>query len=148
MTVRELERRFVEEGCNPNNYCIGPPQCPVTDIYCLDQMDGEWQVFYTERGRDDPPIFTDTDETEACEYYYRQITSFRQDHCVGFFRSEENARALMAKLQAAGLYPHQDAIPYGGWVDPRFRVFVTGKAIFTARELLGLEALTDDKTNA
>jgi hypothetical protein len=144
MNARELEQRLVAEGCNPNNYCIGPPQRPVTDIYCLDQLEGEWQVFYTERGRDEPPIFTTRDETDACEYYYRQITSMRQDHLVGFFRSEVNARALMAKLEAAGLNPRQDAIPYGGWADPRFRVFVTGKAIFETKKLLGKERATDE----
>ncbi len=144
MNVHELEQRLLEEGCNPNNFCIGPPRCPVTDIDCLDQVDGEWQIFYTERGQDSPPIFTTRDEAEACEFYFQRIMSFRQDHCVGFFRSSELAKSLVEKLEQHGLAPRQDAIPYGGWLDSRFRVFVTGKAIFKSRELLGADRVTDE----
>lgn len=144
MNTSELEQRLLAEGCNPNNFCIGPPRCPVTDIDCLDQVDGEWQVFYTERGQDSPPIFTTRDEAEACEYYFQRIMALRHDHCVGFFRSEELTRALVEKLELAGLAPRQDAIPYGGWKDPRYRVFVTGKAIFKTREILGPETVTDE----
>lgn len=144
MTASELEQRLLQEGCNPNNFCIGPPRCPVTDIDCLDQVDGEWRVFFTERGQDSPPIFTTRDEAEACEFYFQRIMSMRHDHCVGFFRSEKLARSLIAKLEEHGVTPRQDAIPYGGWQDPRFRVFVSGKAIFKTREVLGPETVTDE----
>ena len=40
-------------------------------------------------------------------------------------------------LAKNGVQSHQDKIPYGGWADPRFRVFVVGKDIFKASEILG-----------
>lgn len=142
MNIQVLNQRLLDEGCNPGRFNIGPRGI-VTDIDCLDQVDGVWQVFFTERGRDDPPFFTTTSEEEACEFYFKHIMSMRQDHMVGFFHKEENARALMENLEQHGLAPIQDKIPYGGWHDPRFRVFVIGKAIFKAREILSEIPVSD-----
>ncbi len=64
------------------------------------------------------------------------ISSKRHDHCVGFFRSQQNADALFNKLQELGLSPWRDQIPYSA-NEPRFRIFVTGKAIFAAKDALG-----------
>lgn len=140
MNTRELEERFLEEGCNPHNYCIGVPQAPISDIYCLTSFDGEWRVYYTERGLDSPPIFVSRDEAEACEFYYREISNMRHSHMVGFFRSLERAAELKAKLEGEGLHPYADRIPYDGW---RYRVFVIGKEVFRTRELLGPTWLED-----
>ena len=135
MRVDELKRRLVEEGCSTNNYSIGRGG---SDVYCLENQNGTWHVFYTERGKDDPPIFESTNEAEACEFFFNYITKkFWHDHLVGFFVSDRNATALAEKLAQNGIQSHQDKIPYGGWVDPRYRVFVVGKDIFKAKEILG-----------
>lgn len=143
MNIKELEERFREEGCNPGNYCIGAPW-EVTDIYCLEKIDGEWCVYFTERGRKDPPIFVSQNEAKAGEFYFREIMSIRHDHCVGFFAQEQNAAALIATLNEHGVAAFQDAVPVSGWHDPRYRIWVTGKAIFKAREILGTEQIRDD----
>ena len=62
---------------------------------------------------------------------------FRHDHCVGFFRSEGEAQSLVLTLAQHNVPSWQDKIPYGGADDPRYRVFVTGKDIFKAKEFLG-----------
>jgi hypothetical protein len=136
MNTDELAQRLFEEGCKPGNYSIGS-RGAASDSYCLTFNGTEWQVYYTERGQDSSPIYASESESQACDFFFRHIMAMRHDHCVGFFRLEQNALALQQKLLALGLAPWQDRIPYGGPNDPRFRVFVTGKAIFTAKAALG-----------
>jgi hypothetical protein len=134
MDVTELEQHLLEEGCSPYNFSIGHGG---SDVYCLEQRDGIWRVFYTERGKADPPIFVSRNEEEACTFYFEYITTkIRHDHLVGFFVLEENAIALETQLAQNGIPFHRDKIPYGGWSDPRYRVFVVGKDIFKARTIL------------
>lgn len=141
MDIEELKRRLVEEGCSTTNYSIGYRD---SDVFCLLNENGTWRVFYTERGQDNVPIFESQSEGEACKFFFDYITKqFRHDHLVGFFISEEKAMELSAMLEQNGIQSHRDKIPYGGWVDPRFRVFVVGKDIFKAREILGEEVLKD-----
>ena len=141
MNTRELKQRLLEEGCNPIHYSIGPGG---SDVFCLDHRNGKWSVFYTERGRDDDPIFESASEEEACEFYFTYITTkIRHDHLVGFFISENNADALVEQLAQNGIKTHRDTIPYGGWNDPRFRVFVVGRDIFKAKVVLGEVPLND-----
>lgn len=142
MNIEKLERCLIEEGCNPNNYAVGS-RGMASDAFCLTQETGTWRVYYTERGKDDDPMFESTSESEACDYFFSYIMSFRHDHCVGFFRSEQRATELSAELERHGVDSFRDKIPYGGWEDPRHRVFVTGKAIFKTRELIG-DAIVED----
>ena len=136
MNIHDLEQRLIEEGCNPSSFAIGS-RGSASDAYCLTHNGQEWQVYYTERGSDNPPEYTSQSEEEACEYFLNFIMKFRHDHCVGFFQFESSAKELLLKLEEQGLHPFQDKIPYGGWGDPRYRIFVSGKEIFTAKELLG-----------
>ena len=141
MKAEELKRHLLEEGCSPHNFSIGPG---ASDVYCLEQQTGVWRVFYTERGKDDPPIFESRNEEEACEFYFDYITKkIRHDHLVGFFVSEGKAIDLESQLAQNGIQSHRDKIPYAGWSDPRYRVFVVGKAIFKARAVLGDVPLKD-----
>jgi hypothetical protein len=105
---------------------------------------GIWRVFYTERGKDDDPIFESTSEEEACEFFFKyQTEQIQHLHLVGFFHSEEKAKELVSKLEEDGIQARQDKIPYGGWADPRYRVFVVEKDIFKTRELLGKMPVED-----
>ena len=141
MNAAELKQRLLEEGCSPHNFSIGPGG---SDVYCLDRRKGVWQVFYTERGKDDAPIFETSSEAEACEFYFDYITKkIRHNHLVGFFISEQKASDLEAQLAQLGIPSHRDKIPYGGWSDPRYRIFVVGKDIFKARAALGEVPLKD-----
>jgi hypothetical protein len=95
-----------------------------------------WQVYYTERGQNAPPIFESPDEAAACTFYFDLIMAMRHDHCVGFFREETAVHSLKARLNQHNIPSHHDKIPYGGPNDPRYRVFVTGKDIFAAKAVL------------
>jgi len=141
MDTSELSQLLFSEGCNPNLYTIGHGG---SDAFCLYQSNGKWQVCYTERGHDSPPIFETDSEKEACQFFFRQITSFRHDHCVGLFRSEQCAIALEQRLLDKQIQSRRDKVPYGGPHDPRYRVFVSGKAIFGAKELLGSVPIRDE----
>lgn len=141
MNTENLKRRLLEEGCSPHNFSIGHRG---SDVFCLEKENGIWRVFYTERGNEDPPIFESLSENEACEFYFNYITTkIRHDHLVGFFISEQKAIELASRLAQSEIQVHRDKIPYGGWSDPRFRVFVVGKDIFRARAVLGEVPLGD-----
>lgn len=141
MNTTELQRRLLEEGCSPHNFSIGSRG---SDVFCLEQRDGIWRVFYTERGNEGAAIFESSSETEACEFFFHYITTkVRHDHLVGFFVLEQRATHLESQLVQHGILCHRDKIPYGGWSDPRYRVFVVGKDIFKARALLGEIPLKD-----
>jgi hypothetical protein len=141
MNAAELKQRLLEEGCSPHNFSIGPGG---SDVYCLEHQDGVWRVFYTERGKNDRPIFETKSEAETCEFYFDYITKkIRHDHLVGFFIWEENSIRLGSQLAENGIKSHRDKIPYGGWSDPRYRVFVVGKDIFRARAVLGEVPVND-----
>lgn len=142
MDIQELEQRLVQEGCNPNSYAIGCTGL-ASDAYCLTHDGEEWSVYYTERGQHQAPVFKSHIEDDACQFFFRHMMGLRHNHCVGFFRSEARAQSLLNKLMQHGLNAHQDKIPYGGPLDPRYRVFVVGKAIFKAKELLGAVPVRD-----
>ena len=141
MTTAELTKQLVEEGCNPANYAINTRG---SDVFCLLNDGLQWSVFYSERGDDQSPIFTSPSESEACFFYLSFMRKVRQDHCVGFLKSEAAANELQIKLQQLGLTVIADQIPYRGPHDPRYRVFVVGKDVFAARKLLGEIPLRDE----
>jgi hypothetical protein len=144
--IEELKQRLLEEGCNPHNFSIGPGG---SDVYCLEQQDGMWRVFHTERGKADAPIPESMSEVEACEFYFSYITrKMRYDHLVGFFVSEQNAIGLESRSAQNGIQSHKDKSPFGGWSDPRYHVFVVGKNIFKARAVLGELPRKDDTVGA
>jgi len=143
MNTRELSQRLFDEGCNASLYAVGT-RGVASDAFCLTHSGTQWEVYYTERGQDSPPIYGSGSESQACDFFFKHIMAMRHDHCVGFFRSEQRAEALQGKLQEIGLSSWKDKIPYGGLNDPRFRVFVTGKAIFAAKQELGTVPVRDD----
>jgi len=135
MNIQDLERRLVEEGCSRSHYSIGYRD---SDVFCLMKIDGLWKVFYTERGLDQEVMFESESEDAACEFFFKyQTERIRHDHIVGFFHVQANVKPLIVKLNEHGIQTREDAIPYHGWHDPRFRVFVIGKDVFKAQEILG-----------
>lgn len=142
MNTQELAHRLFSEGCNAANYSIGSSGT-LSEGYYLAFIQNRWQVCYTERGKDQSPIYTTFNEAEACEFYFQHIMAMRQDHCVGFFQSKQKSDALVIMLSEIGVASFQDQIPYRGPSDPRYRVFVTGKAIFAARSALGKLPIRD-----
>ncbi len=135
MNTRQLREKLLAEGCNPSNFAI---KNRGNDVYCLDQTDGNWIVFYTERGQDSAPIFESASEEEACQFFYDYIMKMEHWHLVGFFKEEAAAKTLEAKLASIGVKSIRNDIPaYMHRDDPRYRVFVVEKDIFRVREVLG-----------
>lgn len=136
MNMAELEKRLVEEGCSQTYYSLGKRYSG--GAICLIHEDGKWRVLYSERNLDDDPLFEAESEADACEFFFKYMTTnILHRHLVGYFISLKNAEALAEKLSEHGIAVHRNDIPYHGWDDPRFRVFVTGKDIFKAQEVLG-----------
>lgn len=83
-------------------------------------------------------MFESVSETAACEFFFNKVMAEEHLHIVGFFREEDEAKALEAKLINAGIKPiRNDIDAYREANDPRFRVYVVGKAIFKYRQLFG-----------
>ncbi len=143
MNTTELARCLEAEGANSANYDIGRRGY---NGFCLLHEGGQWQVLFSERGQDQPPMFTSTDEAAACEYYLHLIMAQPQYHPVGFFRSEEAAQALRAQLEQQGLAVRTGSLLYTA-TEYRYQVWVMGKDIFPARRLLGRDLpLRDDES--
>jgi hypothetical protein len=133
MTTTELARRLEAEGANPATYDIGRRSY---DGVCLLQEGGQWVVLYSERGRDQAPMFASADESAACKYYLAHVLAQPQYHAVGFFRSAKAAQALQVRLEQSGLAVQTGKLLYDA-NDYRHQVWVMGKDIFAARQLLG-----------
>ena len=146
MNIHELEKRLMEEGCNPSYYDIGS-RGSASDAHCLTHNGQEWQVYYTERGVDQTPEYTSKSEEEACEYFFHFIMKFRHDHCVGSFLSESAADELQSKLESHGLHPFRDKIPYPVLKEPLYRVWISGKEIFSVENIIGTRFTTDQSEN-
>ncbi|MFD2721519.1 hypothetical protein ACFST9_22585 [Hymenobacter monticola] len=133
MTTADLNRRLLAEGANPANYALNTRSY---DGFCLMHNGRGWAVFYSERGKDQEPIFISSDEDAACRYFFDFVMQMEHSHLVGFLRSEPAARALQARLAAAGITPHPFRVLYAQ-NDYRHGVSVIGKDIFRAQALLG-----------
>ena len=142
MDIHELEQRLLAEGCNPSYYAIGS-RGSASDAHCLTHNGQEWQVYYTERGVDQAPMYTSKREEEACDYFFQFMMNIRHDHCVGTFLSETSANDLLAKLKSNGLHPFRDVIPYPVLPEPLYRVWVSGKEIFSVEKIIGARYVTD-----
>jgi hypothetical protein len=103
MTTAELEARLLAEGCNPDNYALNARSY---DGFCMLKQGGQWTVFYSERGHDQPPVFTSPDDA-ACRYFFDFVMQTEHRHVVGLLRSE--AAVSAGPASAAGGAGHRHA---------------------------------------
>lgn len=141
MKASELTDLLLNEGCNHGNFRVGNVG-GADDAFCLTENYGTWEVFYTERGTKSP-IFSSTSETEACEFFYKQIMEMEHWHIVGFFKEKKNLETLEKSMKEKGIIFHRNDIPYGGPNDLRYRIFVIGKEKFKANEHFSELPITD-----
>lgn len=142
MIFSELEKQLAAAGCSSANYHLGEPN-GASDVYCLAQRNGRWHLFYTERGQDHYPEKIFDDESAACQYFHDFVMNMRHLHLVGLYQSPEIQQQHARFLQQNGILTTTDQIPYGGPNNPRYRLFVEGKAIFAAQKLLPALPLND-----
>ena len=127
MNCESLKKRLKDEGYSESYYSV---RCRNNDTFALDQFDGEWWVFYTERGIVSDPEFRSESEEAACAYLWEKMQHIRQDHLVGWFTDLTHAQEFSRALTWRGLKNHINHIPRPVLPQTVYRVFVYGKAIF------------------
>lgn len=131
MDCESLKKRLEEAGCSESNYSI---RCRNDDTFALDKFDGEWWVFYTERGIVNDPEFRSESEEAACDYLWEKMQHIRHDHLVGMFSDINEAREFVDWLERQGLAYHYNPIPEPVLHPTMHRIFVHDKAIFEVRK--------------
>lgn len=135
MKASELDKLLRDEGCNPSSYSV---LGSAHEAWCIDVRNGKWEIFFSERAEDFPPIFSSALEEEACEFFFKKVMSQPHWHSVGYFQSESDAVALEARLSEHEINWVRNVIPaYLKPNDPRYCVLVVGKDIFRYRSLFG-----------
>ena len=145
MNLAELRRRLEAAGASPANYSLGARDY---NGFCLMLLDGRWAVFFSERGLDQPPVFTSPDEAAACAFYFDFTMQMRHLHPVAFLRSKPAADAVQVRLAAAGIASTRHELYYAAPADYRQQVFVEGTDIFAARRVLGDQLPLQDEAPA
>lgn len=99
MNLAQLKQRFEQEGIAPAFYDLGRRSY---DGVCLMLTEAGWAVFYSERGRDEAPMFVG-DEAAACQYYYEFVQRQRYRRCVATSEIELEVTALRDQLRQQGV---------------------------------------------
>jgi hypothetical protein len=131
MNAETLKQRLEEAACSESHYSIGHRG---NDTFCLEKLDGEWQVFYTERGGHSEPEFRSESEEAACDYLWEKMQTIRHEHLVGLYSDLAEARSFSRALRGLGLENHLDSIPSPVVQPTLYRVFVHGTGIFEAKK--------------
>ena len=129
MNQETLKQRLEEAGYSKSHYSIGERG---DDTFCLEYVDGAWQVFYTERGVLGEVFFRSESEEAACAFLWEKMQGIRHDHLVGYFTNLGEAQACAGALTRLGLANHIDHLPITR--PPLFRVFVYGRDLFEVQK--------------
>jgi hypothetical protein len=138
MNFQELSQHLRRECFQPSTYHIGTGWNNCVKAVCLDRIGGHFEVFFVENGERKPTFYRYETESEAGAAFLDLLESerFAHSHCAGFFTVLDQADALAARLTAAGLRVHRDAIPFGNSTEVRYRIFVPGQDKTRVQELL------------
>jgi hypothetical protein len=132
MELNELYNKLITEGCQ--HFCIeGVGQQYYDDIDRLEMKNGQWQVNYYQRGQIWETLFSSQDQQEAIHFYYDHIMKIEHWHLVAFTRSAALFNLYKNKLENLGIKTIQNNVEENH--DYKFRLFVTNKDIFRAKEL-------------
>ncbi|MDP3150098.1 MAG: hypothetical protein Q8N83_13330 [Ignavibacteria bacterium] len=113
MTIENLRKRLIEECFNEDYYHIGDHWKFKSDVYVLANPYGTWDIFYSERGNDNPSIKSFIELEDACEYFYQFLNSDKhlKAHTLETFESKDEADNIISKLIANGIHPELSSIP-------------------------------------
>jgi len=141
MNLRELSAHLERECYQPSVYHIGSGWSACGDTFCIDQVNGRFEVFYVERGERGETFHCCESESAACDAFLAtlDLERFSRAHCVGFFNAKSAADGLSERLRSIGITVHRDAIPYNGVTDLRYRVFVFGRDKLLAQGMIDRE---------
>lgn len=116
-----------------------------SEVFCLDKYKGKWSVFYTERGRKSPPIFTSESLEEASEFFYTFMTEHW--YLVASLKNESEIDMLRKQLENYGIKSLRNDFmteEYSGLGNSRYEILVTEKQICKVRKLLGKVPILED----
>ncbi|MFT3912288.1 MAG: hypothetical protein QM737_22870 [Ferruginibacter sp.] len=134
MELIELYEKLLSEGCN-HFYIEGIGGPFPSDVDCLYEYNGNWEICYTERGQKSEPIYSSPNKEEAIQYYYDHIMRMEHWHLVVFTRSYKIFKSYKDQLEGLGIRVIQNDIPaYSEKNDRVYRLFVVNKSIFKAKE--------------
>lgn len=75
MTMIELRSRLAESGFHPASYHVGDNWSGQADAVCLINSGYAFEICYVERGQKSQVLSYFTDEAEACEAYFKHVSS-------------------------------------------------------------------------
>lgn len=138
MNLHELATHLLSECYQPSAYHIGSGWSSCGDTYCIEQIRGQFEIFYVERGQRKEAIHRIENESAACEAFLAVLDRerFSRAHCVGFLASKVEADLLAERLVSRGIVVHRDAIPYSSSTDMRYRIFVFVRDKIRADEII------------
>ncbi len=133
MELNELYDQLIAEGCV--RFCIeGIGAQSYDDMERLEMKAGQWQVNYYERGQVVETLFSGPDKQEAIRFYYDYVMKIQHWHLVVFTRSLAVFNWHKDILENLGIGTIQNDIEEEH--DYKYRLFVTNKDIFNAKEAL------------
>lgn len=138
MNLKELSAHLRLECYNPDAYLVGSGWGACGDTYCIEPANGQFEIFYVERGQRGKTIQQFESESEACVAFLAVLDRerFSRAHCVGFFIMKSDADNFTERLISANVGFHRDTIPYSSSTDMRYRVFVFGRDKIRAQKII------------
>lgn len=138
MDLQKLHDKLIAEGCSTSNFHIEGIGPLGSDVFCLGEEFGVWEVFYSERGTKGEVLFSNPIKERAIQFFYDYILRIDHWHLITFTRSEELFHTYKKRLSDAGIKTIQNDIPhYSHHEDRIYRLFVVNKDIFKARKIFG-----------
>jgi len=138
MNLQQLAEHLRSECYQPAHYHIGLGWGACGDTFCIDKIDGQFEIFYVERGQRGKPIQRIEDETTACKAFLAVLDCepFARANCIGSFVVKSEADDLARRLDSQGIKVHRDEVPYSSLTDIRYRIFVFGRDQIRAKNIL------------
>lgn len=133
--LKELYDEFIAEGFSQFYIVgIGGPTPDGTQI--LGQHNGNWEVYYIERGQRQKASFSSSNKQEAIDYYRNHVYRIKHHHLAAFTRSKEKIEKIKVLLGDNSIEYWQNDIPsYSEVGDTVFRIFVFNKDIYRIKEI-------------
>lgn len=134
-TEFQLEQWLKENCYSMNSYSINGNF--IYEGYGLENNDGLYQWYYTERGEKKVLEYFAT-ENDAVQYALKTIKA--DEHAnrnyIGMYNSQIEVKKVISELEKRGIEFWTDIIPYGGINDLRTRIFAIGCGIKKVQDLI------------
>lgn len=133
--LKDLYDEFIAEGFS--QFYIEGIGGPTSDgIEILGLHNGNWEIYYIERGQRQKTLFSSSDKKEAIDFYRNHIYRIKHHHLAAFTRSKGKIEQIKILLGENSIEYWQNDIPsYSEVGDTVYRIFVFNKDIFRITEI-------------